>query len=235
VGRAAALLALASCLLVYGWVAEDLPDVALWWEVAIVSLILLPATFALTWLLLPLRRAVRPTQLVALAAAFGTVTAALELSGLPVAANLVKFMAVTLAGFWFLQFFEAVTWVLLVAVLIVPVDIYSVASGPTKEIVERQPEVFDALSVAFPIPGEHTSAQLGLPDVLFFGLFLAACERFGLRRTLSWIAMTLSFGATLSITVQWDVGGLPALPLLSGAFVLANGDLLWRSVQSRPR
>jgi hypothetical protein len=98
-------------------------------------------------------------------------------------------------------------------------------------IVEEQPEVFDALSIAFPLPGEHNSAQLGLPDMLFFALFLAAAVRFRLRPGLTWLAMALSFGATLAIAVGADVAGLPALPLLSAAFVLVNGDLIWRSLR----
>jgi hypothetical protein len=140
----------------------------------------------------------------------------------------VKIAAFISVACCFLSFFEALSWVLLVAVLIIPVDIFSVARGPTKEIVENQPQVFNALSVAFPIPGEHNSAQLGLPDVLFFSLFLGAADRFGLRIGLSWVLMTLSFGATLALAVGFDISGLPALPLLSVAFALANADHLWR-------
>ena len=98
----------------------------------------------------------------------------LEAADLDVAANFVKFAAVTRAGWWFLSFFESMSWVLLVALLIIPVDTFSVFQGPTKVIVEQQPQIFDPLSIAFPLPGEHNSAQLGLPDVLFFALFLGA-------------------------------------------------------------
>ena len=86
----------------------------------------------------------------------------------------------------------------------------------------NRPEVFNALSIAFPVPGEQTSAQLGLPDVLFFSLFLAATIRFALRPRLTWTLMPLSFGATLALTVWTDVAGLPALPILSAAFVAAG-------------
>ena len=41
--------------------------------------------------------------------------------------------------------------------------------------------------------------------------------------------MTLSFGATLALAVWRDSSGLPALPLLSLGFLLANADLIWRS------
>ena len=50
--------------------------------------------------------------------------------------------------------------------------------------------------------------------------------------------MTLSFGATLALSVWLDLNGLPALPLLSLGFLLANGDLIWaqlRRDQTRPR
>jgi hypothetical protein len=43
--------------------------------------------------------------------------------------------------------------------------------------------------------------------------------------------MTASFGATIALAVWRDIGGLPALPLLSLAFLVANVDLLWREVR----
>jgi hypothetical protein len=92
---------------------------------------------------------------------------------------------------------------------------------------------FTALSVAFPIPGEHASAQLGLPDILFLALLVAAAERFRLRTGWTWVATTLSFGATMAAAVWLGVAGLPALPLLSAAFVLVNADLLWRASRAR--
>jgi hypothetical protein len=159
-------------------------------------------------------------------------SAILEWFDLDIAANFVKIAAVVAVAWWFLSFFETLSWVLLIAVLIIPVDIFSVARGPTKEIVENQPQVFNALSIAFPIPGEHNSAQLGLPDVLFFSLFLAAADRFGLRVRLTWLLMALSFGATLALAVGFDISGLPALPLLSVAFVLANADRFWSDYEA---
>jgi hypothetical protein len=43
--------------------------------------------------------------------------------------------------------------------------------------------------------------------------------------------MTLSFGATLALAVWADLDGLPALPLLSLGFLVANGDLLWKRLR----
>ena len=55
--------------------------------------------------------------------------------------------------------------------------------------------------------------------------------RFGLRRRLTWLCMTLSFGATMALAVWFDLSGLPALPLLSLGFLAPNADLLWRRIQ----
>jgi hypothetical protein len=230
--RAAAVLGVLAVLGTYYGVSEDLPALAEWGDVAFLALGLMPVTFLLVGLALPLRRsAMRQLGLAALGLVGATVL--LELLDLDIAANFVKLAAAAAVGWWFLGFFEALSWVLLVALLIVPIDAFSVARGPTKEIVENQPEVFNALSVSFPLPGQHASAQLGLPDVLFFALFLGAAARFRLRVGWTWVAMALSFGTTLALAVAFDVSGLPALPLLSLAFVLANADLLWRAYRER--
>lgn len=232
-GRAPALVGLFLALGIYDALAERLPEVGEWGTVAFFALVLIPATFLIAWLALPLREALEPAYLLGLGLGLAGVTILLHLASVDAAANQTKFAAVVLVGWWFLVFFDRVGLVLLVALLIVPVDIFSVARGPTKHIVEEQPQIFDALSIAFPVPGEQASAQLGLPDVLFFALFLGAAVKFVLRARLTWVLMTLSFGATLALTVWIRESGLPALPLLSAGFVLANADLLWAQVARR--
>jgi hypothetical protein len=220
-----AFAALATALGLYYAFVEHLWNFSLWWDVAWIALVLIPAVFGLVWLVLPLWRA--KTGLLAVALAFAAAAVAFQVSGLDVLANFAKLGGVTLFGFWFLAFFESASWVLLVAAIIPFVDGYSVWRGPTRHIVHEQRELFTTLSFAFPVPGEHGSANLGLPDLLFFALFLAASDRFLLRPWLTWILLVASFGATTALAVAFDVGGLPALPLLSLAFVLANVDLLW--------
>jgi hypothetical protein len=231
--RLAGALALVAGLAVYYAVSEDLPELSEAGNVAFLGLALMPAVLALVWLALPLRRPATSPQLAVAVLALGAVTVVLELLDLDVAANFTKLAAVAAAGWWFLVFFDAASWVLLVSLLIIPVDIVSVARGPTREIVENQPQVFDALSIAFPVPGLHSSAQLGLPDVLFFTLFLAAAARFGLRVFPTWVLLVGSFGATIAIAVLWDKPGLPALPLLSVGFLVANADLLVQRLRAR--
>jgi hypothetical protein len=231
--RVAPLLALVIALTAYDAWAEHLPNVSTSWDVIFIGLVLIPATFALLLLALPFREELTSRRLLVLVVGLAAITILLELAGADPIANQTKFVAVALLGWWFLQFFESVGLVLLVAILITPVDIFSVARGPTKHIVEQQPQVFDALSIAFPVLGESSSAQLGLPDVLFFSLFLAATARFALRTLSTWVAMALSFGTTLALAVWTDVTGLPALPLLSAGFVLVNADLIWKALRDR--
>jgi hypothetical protein len=215
---------LAAALAAYFALHERLPDLSIWWDVAVIALLVMPAVFAPVLLLLPLRRA-RGLWLLALAsAALAIAFSAAEWQG---AASFAKLAAATFFGWIFLDLFEALSWVVGVALIIPWVDAYSVWRGPTNTIVHHHAGVFERLSFAFPVPGENATANLGIPDMLFFGLFLAAAERFRLRTRLTWILMTLSFGATIAISVWRDLGGLPALPLLSLAFLSANADLLW--------
>jgi hypothetical protein len=79
-----------------------------------------------------------------------------------------------------------------------------------------------------------TSAGLGLPDVLFFALFLGAAARFGLRLKATWLALVTSLGLTTVLAVYADpfkTSGLPALPGISLAFLLVNADLIWRRLR----
>ena len=228
VGRVAALLALLAALALYyafhGW----LWNASTWWDIAFIALVLIPACFAPVWLVLPLRRG---RGLLAAGVALGVLAWAFHAAGWNTAENFAKLFGITAVGFAFLEYFETLSWVVLISLVIPWVDAYSVWRGPTKVIVTKHAHVFSDFSFAFPLPGERSGANLGLPDLMFFALFLAAASRFRLRPGLTWILMTLSFGATLALAVWRNLGGLPALPLLSLGFLLANGDLIWAKLR----
>jgi len=228
--RGAALAALLGLLLAYYALVGHLWEASLWWDIAWLAVALIPAVFGLVALALPLRRW---RGLAAGAVVLGAVAAVCEVVSADVAANFAKLAAVALFAWWFLGFFEALSWVVGVACVIPFVDAYSVWRGPTKHIVEHQREVFTTLSVAFPVPGGDGAANLGLPDVLFFSLFLAAAARFGLRVRATWVGMAVGIGATMALAVGLDAGGLPALPLISAGFLLPNADLVWRRLRAR--
>ena len=229
-GRAAALLAVGVALGLYYAFHDLLWDASTWWDISFLALVLIPASFALVWLVLPLRTW-RWTLVLALA--FGVLALAFHLAEWHTPENFCKLLGVSALGFWFLGYFETLAWVVLVAVIIPWVDAYSVFAprGPTNVIVTEHRNVFINFSFAFPIPGQPNAANLGLPDLLFFALFLAASARFALRPVLTWLLMSLSFGATLALAVWLDLGGLPALPLLALGFLLANCDLIWKRLR----
>jgi hypothetical protein len=230
--RWAAFAGLTAALGLYTAGADRLWEAGLWPDLLFLTLVLFPATFALVWLLLPLRdrRAMLPAGLV-----LAGLAVVLDLAELDVLDNLAKLFALVCIGFWFLSWFENVMWAALIAVIIPWVDAISVWRGPTEYVVEEQPQLFDTVSIAFRVPGEDSTANLGPPDILFFSLFLAAADRFGLRVRLTWLAMTALLGATLIVTATTDVSGLPALPAICIGFLLPNGDLLWTALRRRGR
>jgi hypothetical protein len=231
--RAAAFVALAIALGLYYGFHTSLPNTSTWGDVAFLAFVLMPAVLLLVYLVLPLRRA-RELQLLLTGAAFGVLAALLHAADLNALSDFAKLGAMAFLAFWFLNFFEALSWVVLVACIVPWVDAYSVWRGPTNNIVHNHKHVFSTLSFAFPVPGENSAANLGLPDLLFFSLFLAASARFALRVLPTWAALTASFGGTIAIAVAWDKPGLPALPLLSIGFLVANADLIWRRLRPRP-
>jgi hypothetical protein len=226
--RAGALAALTVGLALYTAAAGRLWEAGLGWDVAFLALVLVPAFFLVPWLLLPLAF---QRGLLLIGLALVALALLLRAAELDVLFNLAKLFALIALGFWFLSYFEAVSWAVLIAVVIPFVDAISVWRGPTEYIVSEQPSVFDDVSIAFRIPGESSSANIGPPDILFFSLFLAATVRFELRTAATWVAMVALLGLTLVLTATTDVAGLPALPAICIGFLLANADLLWRALR----
>jgi hypothetical protein len=229
--RAGAFVAVAVAVVVWFVVAPHLGRVGLWPAVIIVAVTVMPGTLLLVLIALPLRRW-RWT----LAAAVVLALVALGCSeagwGLP--ANFAKLGAAVFAGWAFLLLFERLSWVVLVAVLIPIVDSISVWRGPTHAITAHHFGAYQAVAIAFLVPGGG-AAYLGPPDVLFFALFLAAADRWGLRVGWTWAATTVMYGLTVLIANAAGVGGLPALPFLSVGFLAANADLLWAQRASTAR
>jgi hypothetical protein len=228
--RAAALAGLLAALWAWDAFASELPAVDDAWDVGFVAVVLVPAIYAVVWLLLPLAGAHR-LSLVALGT--GLVALLLHLAGLEAVFNVAKLAAFALVGFWFLHLFEALSWVVLVAVVVPVVDIASVYRGPTRVVVEEEPGLFELIAVALALPGEDAAARLGPPDILFFALFLGTAARFGLRVGATWCGMTACLAATIAATYALDLDGLPGLPAIALGFLVPNADLLWRALRTR--
>jgi len=237
VGRAPAVLGRRRALALAAWLAVgaawyfsagSIPRIPLWWEVALLGVVLMPGVFLFDWIVLPLCRA---RGLLAPAAALAVLAVLAEVGDLEVLANAAKLAAVTFFAFWFLNLFDELVLLVVVALVIPFVDAYSVFRGPTGNIVQHHSDVFTYFSVYWPLPDEPNGPRLGIPDVLFFALFLAAAVRYRLRPGWTWLAMLAALGATIAITVSTDVAGLPALPALSVGFLLPNADLIWAELR----
>jgi len=215
--------ALAAAVLAWFLAAPHLPGLSLWWDIVLVSFVVMPATLLLVLWALPLwnRRWLPVGAGVLALAAFGFAEAGW---GLP--ENFAKLFAAVFAGWAFLILFERLSWVVIVACVIPLVDAVSVWRGPTHSITTHHFHVYLDVAIAFLVPAGR-AAYLGPPDVLFYALFLAAAVRWGLRVGWTWIATTFMYGITIVIANAIDVGGLPALPFLSFGFLVANADLLW--------
>ena len=209
--------------------APHLHGLSLWTDIVLVSFVVMPGTLLLVALALPLwnRRWLPVAAAVLALAAFGFAEAGW---GLP--ENFAKLFAAVFAGWAFLTLFERLSWVVIVAVVIPFVDSISVWRGPTHAITTHHFHVYLDVAIAFLVPAGR-AAYLGPPDVLFYALFLAAAQRWGLRVWWTWIATTFMYGITIVIANAVNVGGLPALPFLSFGFLLANADLLWTRLRPR--
>ncbi len=228
--RTAALAAVVAAFVAWDAGAGVLPDVGRWPDVLVVALVLLPLAFAVPWLVLP---AAAARGVLPIAVALGVLAVLLDLAGMGSLFNVAKLLALTALGFWFMRLFEALSWVVLIAAIIPWVDALSVWRGPTEYVVSEQPNLFDRVSLAFRLPGEEGSANIGPPDILFFALFLAAADRFGLRVRWTWLSMVGLLAATLIATIVFEIDGLPALPAIAIGFLLPNVDLFWKAWRQR--
>jgi hypothetical protein len=229
--RAIALAALLAALVVYCATAERLPTLPDGLDVAFMAMVVLPAFAAAIWLALPLARA-RELILLGLAAVSAVAAVVLTAIDAVSGANVSKLATYGLLGFAFVSLFEELWWITLVAVIVPWVDVWSVAAGPTQYVIDQQPGFFEQISVALPSLGQAPVLNVGPPDILFFALFLAAADRFGLRPARTWAGMTALLAATLVLVWVWeDVSGLPALPAICLGFLLPNADLLLRDVR----
>ena len=224
-------LAAAVPVVVWFFVAPHLPYIGHAWNVALVSVAVLPGTLLLALLALPLWKRGPWLWLAVLVLALLALLFTVTHHGLE--ANFAKLFAALFAGWAFLSLFEALSWVVIIALVIPFVDVISVWRGPTHAITQKHFHVYLDVAIAFLVPGGG-AAYLGPPDVLFYALFLGAAARWRLRVGWTWIATTFMYGLTVVVANVADVGGLPALPFLSFGFLVANGDLLWRRLRTKP-
>lgn len=113
-------------------------------------------------------------------------------------------------------------WLAAFAGVAIVADAWSVFLGPTRQVVEHAPQVLDYVLVHFtPVGGPVAGLGLGMSDLVFLALFLAGSRRLGLSVRRGYAAMVASLVVTVMLAVWWRPA-VPALPLLSLAFLAAN-------------
>ena len=123
--------------------------------------------------------------------------------------------------------------IVLISGLIIVVDFYSVFLGPTRHLLQSGSSWIDYFTINLPVFGAPDASKIGVSDLIFFSLFLACTLTYRLRRITTALTMTASFIGTMIAGVSLNMG-VPALPLLSVAFMLSNGDVLYRRFLEEP-
>jgi len=147
--------------------------------------------------------------------------------------SLAKVILATSAGLWIAMMLSSISQVLLISMLIIVVDIWSVFLGPTRKMVESGGPWIEYLTINLPVFGADAASRLGASDIIFYSLFVGSALIWRLRRTTTALALTVSFVATMIVGVTLNIG-VPALPLLAVFFLLANGDLLYLRFLEEP-
>jgi len=217
-------------IVLWGFLSSRLPPLPVRADIMLSSALVLSLVAVLVWGLLPLHALGRRLPLLT-AAALPLAILFVWLGWVPLA-NVAKVVAAAALGIWIAEELERLSWIVIVAVVSAAVDVVSVAVGPTKAILDQGPVVVGYFTVAVTWAG-YTYGEaytgLGISDVIFLALYLGAARRFGLRVGWSAVAMVVSFLATIAAAMWWTA--LPALPLLSVAFLAVNGDLLWTNLR----
>jgi len=223
-------LAAGALIVLWGLLSSRLPAPPVRADIMLSSALVLALVAVLVWGLLPLHALGRRLPLLT-AAALPLAILFVWLGWVPLA-NVAKVVGAAALGIWIAEELEKLSWIVIVAVVSAAVDIVSVAAGPTKAILGQGPVVVGYFTVAVTWAGYTYSEAytgLGISDVIFLALYLGSARRFGLRVGWSAAAMVVSFLATIAAAMWWTA--LPALPLLSVAFLAVNGDLLWRKLR----
>lgn len=224
--RLRSAVAAAAALVAVGALSGSLPAFALRPDIVVSAVLSLAVVAWLVWALHPLRTlGHRLLVVAAVGLPLGVLLTRLDL--LP-AANVAKVVAATALGLWVAENLERASWVVLVAVVSAVVDIVSVYGGPTRALLDEGPQAVRYFTIALALLGHGLSqgyTALGISDIVFFSLYLGAARRFDLRPAASAVAMVASFVGTIVAALWWQA--LPALPLLSVAFLAVNADKLW--------
>jgi hypothetical protein len=147
-------------------------------------------------------------------------------------ADLARILAAACLGISLARYITSVGTVLIVVVVAIAADIFSVFAGPTEALVRTESPLLDFLVLIFPTFGSPLGFGLGLSDFIFLALFAAAARTLDLRYSATLLAVCTA--AFLAVTAGLLLARpLPALPFIAMAFVIVNADLILASLTRR--
>jgi hypothetical protein len=140
-------------------------------------------------------------------------------------------------GFWLAGEIEKVGHLIPVCILGTLVDIWSVFHGPSKQVagqvmqhqqrmaetgVRTPPPIVDFLILHWPYPGANMMATLlGLGDLVFVAMFLAASRRFGLSLWKAFLLILAGLALSTAVAIWWSKP-VPALPFICALYLAGN-------------
>lgn len=230
-----------------GLVALGVPLVALAYFLAAPALPALPAgdetvlvaggigllmVAATTLSLLPARGTVLGPLLIVVGT--GLLDGALNAAGVGAGANVAEAMLAAAVGLLFAHWLSTPSVAIAVPVFVGAIDVWSVASGPTSQLLESGPESADALSFDLPAWGDAGSAgHLGVSDAVFLSMFAAWAMHYEFRRAATIAGLILGLIASLVLSLALD-RAIPALPLIAVGYLLPNIDRVGRLLRPPP-
>jgi hypothetical protein len=154
------------------------------------------------------------------------------------AADFFRVLAAAAVGVSLARYVKSVGVVVLIVVVAMASDLFSVFVGPTNTLVKEDSPALDVLLLVFPTFGSALGFGLGVSDFIFLALFAAASRFLNLRYLAT--LLCVCFGTFLALSAGLLLERpLPALPFIAIAFVLANADfivaLLAKGRRSYPR
>jgi hypothetical protein len=147
-------------------------------------------------------------------------------------ADLSRILAAACVGIALARYITSVGVVLIIVLVAIASDLFSVFAGPTRVLVQEDSPILDGLLLVFPTFGSALGFGLGVSDFIFLALFAAASRFLDLRyaATLLGVCFAAFLAVTAGLLLQRP---LPALPFIAVAFVIVNADLILTSLAKR--
>jgi hypothetical protein len=144
--------------------------------------------------------------------------------GVGAGANVAEALLAGAVGLLFARWLATPVIAIAVPIFVAAIDVWSVASGPTSQLLASNAGIVDPLSFDLPAWGGLGSAgHLGLSDALFLSMFAGWAWHYGFRRAGTIAGLALGLIAALVLGLQLH-RGVPALPLLAAGYLLPNLD-----------